>query len=143
LLPGTTYYFALKTADEVPNWSDLSDCVSATTPVPATIDIQPHTLNVKSNGKWISCYMELSEGYSVAGIDVSTVLLESSIPAELHPTQAGDYDHDGVGDLMVKFDRQALIAYLGGRTGEVMLTATGELKDGTLFEGTDTVRVIQ
>ena len=31
LSPGTTYYFALKTADEVPNWSELSNCVSATT----------------------------------------------------------------------------------------------------------------
>ena len=34
LSPGTTYYFALKTADEVPNWSGLSNCVSATTHFP-------------------------------------------------------------------------------------------------------------
>ncbi len=27
----TTYYFAVKTADEIPNWSDLSNIVSATT----------------------------------------------------------------------------------------------------------------
>ena len=31
LSPGTTYYFALKTADEVPNWSGLSNIATATT----------------------------------------------------------------------------------------------------------------
>jgi hypothetical protein len=31
LSAGTLYYFALKTADEVPNWSDLSNVVQATT----------------------------------------------------------------------------------------------------------------
>lgn len=31
LQPGTTYYFALKTADEVPNWSAISNIASAST----------------------------------------------------------------------------------------------------------------
>jgi len=31
LLPSTTYYFAIKTADEVPNWSVLSNVISRTT----------------------------------------------------------------------------------------------------------------
>jgi len=30
--PNTTYYFAIKAADEVPNWSELSNVVSVTTP---------------------------------------------------------------------------------------------------------------
>ena len=34
LSPSTTYYFALKTADEVPNWSDLSNVPSETTRTP-------------------------------------------------------------------------------------------------------------
>ena len=34
LSPGTTYYFALKTADEVPNWSGLSNVSSMTTRTP-------------------------------------------------------------------------------------------------------------
>ncbi len=33
LSANTTYYFALKTADEVPNWSGISNCASATTSV--------------------------------------------------------------------------------------------------------------
>lgn len=31
LLSGTEYFFALKTADEVPNWSELSNCASGVT----------------------------------------------------------------------------------------------------------------
>ena len=31
LAPGTTYYFAIKVADEVPNWSGLSNIITATT----------------------------------------------------------------------------------------------------------------
>ena len=34
LSPSTTYYFAIKTADEVPNWSSLSNVAQGTTKVP-------------------------------------------------------------------------------------------------------------
>ena len=37
LAPGTTYYFALKTADEKPNWSGLSNLVTRTTPNPIEV----------------------------------------------------------------------------------------------------------
>lgn len=38
LLPSTTYYFALKASDEVPNWSDKSNQASGTTEAP---DVTP------------------------------------------------------------------------------------------------------
>ncbi len=41
LTPGTTYYFALKVADEVPNWSGLSNVVSAATAAPDNIPPDP------------------------------------------------------------------------------------------------------
>ena len=113
-----------------------------TVPLPAIIDLEPNTLNLKSKGKWITCYIELPDDYDVAEIDVSTVMLET-IPAEDSPTEVGDYDDDGISDLMVKFDRQALIQYLDGATGDITLTVTGELTDGTPFEGSDTIRVIK
>ena len=38
LTPNTTYWFAIKTADEVPNWSAISNVISRTTlPAPDTI----------------------------------------------------------------------------------------------------------
>ena len=115
---------------------------TSTTALIVTIDIDPDTLNLKSKGKWVTAYIELPDGYDVADIDVGTVTLEATIPAEDHPTEIGDYDNDGVPDLMVKFDRQALIEYLDGTTGEVTLTVSGELSDGTSFEGSDTITVI-
>jgi hypothetical protein len=70
------------------------------------------------------------------------VTLEGVIPAVLFPNAIDDYDDDGIADLMVKFDRQALINYLDGTTGEVILTVAGELSDGLPFKGTDTITVI-
>jgi len=114
--------------------------------IEAAIDIDPDTLNLQSEGKWITCYIELPEGYDVSDIDASTILLESVIPAELHPTEIGDYDDDGIADLMVKFDRQDVIDYLESMgvedNDEVELIVSGELIDATEFEGTDTIRVI-
>ncbi|MFC1874422.1 hypothetical protein ACFLYX_03875 [Chloroflexota bacterium] len=43
---------------------------------------------------------------------------------------------------MVKFDRQAVIAALAGRTGDITLTVNGELANGLRFSGTDTIKVI-
>jgi hypothetical protein len=105
----------------------------------STIDVKPDALNLKSRGRWITSYVELPEGYDTADIDVSTVMLNGAIPAQLYSTKIGDYDADGVFDLMVKFNRLDLIATL--ESGEVVLSIIGEV-NGISFEGTDTIRVI-
>ena len=106
----------------------------------ATTDIDPDTLNLKSKGKWVTAYIELPDDYDVNNIDVSTVMLEDQVQAEVRPTEIGDYDNDGIADLMVKFDRQELISLL--EVGDAELKVAGELYDGTPFEGSDTIRVI-
>lgn len=110
--------------------------------VPATIDIKPDTLNLKSKGRWVTAYIELPNGYNVSDIDVSTVLLqEGNISAEITPTEISDYDNDGIADLMVKFNRAAVqSAVVPGNA--VNLTVSGFLKDGIPFKGVDTVRII-
>ena len=78
-------------------------------------------------------------------INVTTVRLKvngTEIAAQLTPTSVGDYDKDGVADRMVKFDRQAVIAALASRTGDITLTVSGELANGWGFSGTDTIKVI-
>ena len=107
--------------------------------VDAFVDIDLGTLNLKSRGQWIKTYIELPEGYDVNNIDISTVRLNDEILAESHPTEIGDYDTDGIPDLMVKFSRRDLIAILS--TGEATLTITGRVRS-TLFIGRDTIRVI-
>jgi hypothetical protein len=131
-----------------PNWGDVCiDNVRVSTLAPpvltASIDIDPDTLNLKSNGRWMTAYIELPEGYDVADIDVSTVLLQGTLAAEIHPTTVGDNDHDGVADRMVKFSRQDLIVYLvenGLTSGNITLMVSGEV-DNAPFEGMDIVRV--
>jgi len=104
----------------------------------ATVDVYPDTLNLRSKGKWIIAHIELPEGYNVGDIDVSTILIDGSVPAE------GSSAKENV--LMIKFDRQAVNGYirdvLGVTNGEVTLTIRGKLTDGTLFEGKGIVKVI-
>jgi len=109
--------------------------------IEVAIDIKPDTLNLKSKGKWITCYIELPEGHNVDDIDISTILLNDQVPAESHPTGIGDNDNDGVPDLMVKFDRSAVQQILQA-SDDVEIVVTGELNDGTPFEGSDMIRVI-
>jgi hypothetical protein len=96
-------------------------------------------LNLKSKGRWVTVYIELPEGYDVNDIDVSSILLNGLVPAELHPAEVGDYDGDGFPDLMVKFDRQAVQGILS--PGSQTITITGTVS-GATFEGTDTIEVI-
>ena len=112
----------------------------------AKIDIKPDCLNLKSRGKWLTAYVELPEGYDVADINVSTVMLNNSIPVDpFGPVAVGDYDGDATPDLMVKFNRTEVVQHilgLGIVYGNVTLVVTGRLNDGTLFEGTGVIKVL-
>jgi parallel beta-helix repeat protein len=113
----------------------------------AKIDIKPDTLNLKSRGQWITCYIELPKGYSVRDINVSTIRLNNTVSACLKPTIVGDYDGDKITDMMVKFDRAKVINYIlsvaGKKTrlGQATLTITGKLKNGMRFEGSDQIKI--
>jgi len=104
--------------------------------VSATIDIDPNTLNLKSRGRWITAHIELPEGYEEENINVATILLNNTISAIW------------VKALVVKFDRAEVIDYVynSGRFSRkfmtITLTITGELSDGTRFEGSDTIWVM-
>jgi len=119
--------------------------------VEAEVNCNPSTLNLKSEGQWITAYIELPESYNVGDINVSSIWLNYTIPANLKPTAIGDYDNDTIPDLMVKFDRAKVIQcildninmteLLRKRFMAVTLTVTGYLNDGTPFKGSTTIRV--
>ena len=110
--------------------------------VSAFIDFNPDTLNLKSRGKYVTTYIELPRGYDINDIDSESIELNSQVPVETKPIEIGDYDSNGIPDLMVKFNQSAVqnILEVGD---EVKLTLTGRLFDGTQFEGTDSIRVIR
>jgi hypothetical protein len=122
--------------DTFPHWFLLVEEI----PLAAAVDLDPDVLNPRSKGRWLTCYVELPEGYDPADIDVSTVLFNETVPAEQHPAGVGDYDGDGIPDLMVKFSRSEVIDVLPqGQEAEVRVS--GEVDDAW-FGGTDTVRVL-
>jgi len=114
--------------------------------IAADIDIDPDTLNLKSSGRVITCYIELPTN-DVTQVDVATVQLADGPLALIDPSNVDDYDEDGNPDIMVKFDRQQVIDYIlqneieDGQ--ELELTVQGKIYDGTKFEGSDVIRVLK
>ncbi|MBN2129952.1 MAG: hypothetical protein JW741_10665 [Sedimentisphaerales bacterium] len=123
--------------------------------IDASIDLDPDTLNLASNGRYVTCYIELPLEYSVDDIDGWSVeLVEGDVAirackiAQCNTTSEGtesntsDRDGDGFCEYMVKFDRAAVQEALAGKDGSTTLTVTGNLKDGLAFKGTDTIVVV-
>jgi hypothetical protein len=128
--------------------------------IPAEIDLDPDTLNSRSNGNWITCHIKLAAGYDPNAIDGATVKL-NDVPAymgqqdwatpEGNEANVTDYDGDGIYERMVKFDRAAVQALI--QSQEVKVTVKGRLTGGSLFvksgptggtpfEGTAVIRVL-
>ncbi len=150
--PGTSHSHSV---DSLATWTWVSDVVFEGTwtdydtesvaflgysndlsPIEAIIDLNPDTLNLKSKGKWITCYIELPQDYDVGDINVSTVELTYG---EVGVSAAWGDVQDGA--LMVKFNRSDVQDMLEPGD-DVEVTVSGELTNGTPFEGTDMIKVI-
>jgi len=106
-------------------------------PVLAEVRIVPRTLNLSSEGKWITAFLWLPEDYEVGDIDPNSVVLEDEIGAE--SCRVDEQEQVAV----AKFSRSEVQSTLSGlEPGDVELAVSGELSDGSRFEGTDTIRVI-
>jgi hypothetical protein len=105
------------------------------------VNFQPDTLNLISKGEAVTVYIELPIGYDVNDIDVSTIRLNGVVPALTKPTNVGDYDNDGVSDLMVKFNRSDVQSILS--VGDKVTIAVIGKVNSSVFEGVDHIRVIR
>ncbi len=110
------------------------------TSINATINFDPDTLNKTSKGNWVVVYIELPDGYKPGDIDVSSILLQGTIPAETWPYAVGDHDKNGIPDLMVKFKRSEVINILSN--GEQVTVHVKGKVGSMMFEGQDNIRVI-
>lgn len=117
------------------------------------VDVDPDTLNTNSHGRWITAYITLPNGYLPEAVDPGCIKLlkvvgssagdlEITLPADVEnfPPQVGDRDEDGIADLTVKFDRQALLG-MGLLPDDVALTIELTV-NGVRATGSDTIRVI-
>ncbi|UCG58576.1 MAG: hypothetical protein JSU70_03505 [Phycisphaerales bacterium] len=132
---------------------EIDDCVAVWFPfivhVAATIDLEPDTINPNSGGQYVTCFIELPEGYDVSKVDIQTVAFFSDVADVITDPAMGfakpgessveDYDHDQILELMVKFDRADVMAVFGPEKNEVILQIAGAI-DGELFAGSDTIR---
>jgi signal peptidase len=131
--PGSFGYFS------DPEWAEAT-FTTGRWMIEVEIDIDPDTLNLKSQGTWISVYanITLSEPYKASDVDVNTILLEGKIPADW-----GDVQEDYI--FMAKFNRTSVIEYLiskGYKGGDlVTLKVNGQFTDGVHFQGSDTIRL--
>jgi len=120
--------------------------------IEANIVIEPEALNLASNGKWITGYIELPQGYSVNDINPSSIRINDAVPIDNSFTPIiGDYDSDGIPDLTVKFDRAAVSGLVSGvleilvDTGKFSvadLTVSGNILEAS-FSGTCPIKIIR
>jgi len=118
--------------------------------IKATITLTPSTLSLASNGRWVTGYIELEEGYDVHSIDGATVTLdgiaahlgdEGWATAEANEGNIVDHDGDGILERMVKFDRAEVQARAVLRmTADATVMVTGVVADAQ-FEGGATLQV--
>jgi hypothetical protein len=128
--------------------ADFQDFIlAALTPVNVCVRYCPRTLNLKSRGRWITAIVRVPKGYNATDIDVSSILLNGTVPA--------DQRHYIICErwnlIVLKFNRKAVIELIKEALNEtlckkksikVSLTLTGKFLDGTPFQGTDEIRVI-
>ncbi|MCG2725367.1 MAG: right-handed parallel beta-helix repeat-containing protein [Elusimicrobia bacterium] len=154
-----THIISFGSIDNVENTEELKTIsVKIIPPLLITLDLNPDTLNLKSQGQYVTAYIEVSGTKATEDIEPPTIkiisindeLLSTPIAlvqetagksGKLKFAEIGDYDEDGIADLMVKFDRQSLINVLP--IGEqVEITLQGKFKDDEEFTAQDYIRTI-
>jgi hypothetical protein len=116
----------------------------------ASLELHPETLHRASQGQWVTAYIELEEYFDLLGAEFDATLIwpeyvalnvdgNTLIYAEPGPLEIGDFNGNGVSDLMVKFDRRAVLDAIGD--GEVEVSLTG-VADGWFFQEVDTILVL-
>ena len=116
-----------------------------------TVNVTPESLNLKSNGEWITGNIELPTGYNPAAIDPSSIRINGLIPIDTSFTpRITDSNANGIPELTVKFDRSAVINLVSnvadfstdtGKFQNSQLTISG-IAAGTPFAGTCNVKII-
>lgn len=113
--------------------------------VAAVIDVEPDTLNRKSKSSKnaVTVYIEIPD-HDINQININSITLNTnngSVSVQSSPSEIGDYDNDGIPDLMVKFNRQEVMAIVDiGEAVEIKIAGNISNK---IFKGSDEIKVIE
>jgi hypothetical protein len=108
---------------------------------PATIAIYPGTLYMEPHGGWITAQIRPeAASFSVSDVELLTVRLNGTVPADSVSATWGDAMMDSVPVLTVMFARDEVAPLL--ETGINRIEVTGSLKTGEIFRGFADVRVL-
>jgi hypothetical protein len=147
--PGTYTLTVTGTSGQLTHSTTITLVVTSVNVIKACVEFKPEKLNLKSKGRWITCFIKLPKGYNASNIDVSSIMLNGTIPAGSKFKIIRDCDGDRVIGLIVKFNRTQVEQFIlnstqvKGKWTTVTLTVTGSLKDGTQFQGADRIKVIE
>ena len=108
-----------------------------------TAELSPATLNRRSQGNYVTAHIEPAAGLNAIQIDPATVALvldgHTLLYAQPALWEIDDYNGNGIADLTVKFDRQAVLGSVDDGTVEISITG---LTDAGFFQESDTVTVL-
>ena len=121
----------------------LSQCPNE---INSSIQITPRALNLKSNGRWVTGRIKFPNNISMHNINISSIMLNEMIPVESTPIFT-EGNNETEFDFVMKFDRQELIDMIiencsPNKSTMVMLTVSGRLINGTLFRGSDVIKIL-
>ena len=108
----------------------------------ALIGFKPGTVRKGSTGGVLYAVIEPtpSAPFRIEDVDLSTVRLEGTVPAEAAQIVQTDGNGDGIPDLTVQFSRAAVDPLL--TVGTDRLEVSGSLRTGEVFRGTGLLRVL-
>jgi hypothetical protein len=110
----------------------------------AYLDVDPNTLNLDSNGRWIDIKMGIPEDFDAMALMEETVFLAAGDDTLIPPDRFSieGPDEFGLYYMHAKFDRSAVEEILPeGDSVEVVVA--GEIEDVTYIKGYDYIRVIR
>ncbi len=122
--------------------------------IPAGINMAPDSLDLKSKGKYVTCYIRLPSEHCPRDIILRSIslfaingMLTSQPLSPMGPLFVVEGKHDDTRLLMVRFDRYKLVQQImqagaAGSTRQVALSVSGLLRDGTMFEGSASIRIL-
>ncbi|MBI2470288.1 MAG: hypothetical protein HYV59_03480 [Planctomycetes bacterium] len=144
LVPGGIISESTTAATPTPVTTASPTATTSPTATPAVVEaevsIKPETINLKSKGKF-KAFITLSSPYSVNDIVTSTVVCEGATAISGKVDGAGRFIATfNVQDLDLGFEIKMHDDH-GDKKIKTELTVSGELEDGTKFQGSDEIKI--